>query len=90
MAEQQHNDHGDDRQRGDQQQPAIEAAGRILDPAHRVGPGEAGKVADRVDHRDTGGGGRTGQNGCRQGPEHWKRPEHAAGANGEGDDGESR
>ena len=46
MAKHEHGDHGHNRKRSNQQQPAGEAAGRVLDPAHGIGPEEAREIAD--------------------------------------------
>ena len=48
--------------------PAVKF-GRVLHPAHRIGAGEAREVADRVDHRNAGGGAAEQDRG-RQGPEY--------------------
>src|SRR5215831_5635548 len=70
-------DHGDEAAGGDKQKAAGEAACRILDPAHGIGPDETGDVAERVDHGDAGGGRRARQEGGRQRPEDRQDREHA-------------
>src|SRR5450631_3475946 len=54
-------DGGKHQQSGDEDEPALEAAGDILDPADHGRTDEAAEVADRVDGRDSRGGGGAGQ-----------------------------
>ena len=70
----QHDDHGYDRECGDQQQARGEASGHVLEPPHQERPGEAREIADRVDRRDAGRRGRAAQERRRERPEYRQVP----------------
>ena len=55
MIQDEDDDHGQHAGRRERQQPARVAPGDVFDPAHGERAGEAGEVADRVDHRDPAG-----------------------------------
>ena len=52
VVQHQHDHHGDEAERRQAQQPAVEAAGLVLDVADQIGADEARQVADRVDDGD--------------------------------------
>jgi hypothetical protein len=57
VPEDQHQDGRQEQKERDDQEAGSEAACRVLQVAHRVGCGEAGEVADRIDQGDAAGAG---------------------------------